>query len=234
MRTVMIPALVAACTILSLSAGWAQDRDQQRKEQARTGVQTLNSTVNSTNGVTDPAKMASDKPAPGAKLPGAAPVDRTYIIGPEDTLRVLVWGQGGIPGEYMVRPDGMISVPLAGEVRADGRTAEELEKEVAQRLKDSKLILDPRVTVQILGVHSKKIFISGEVNHPGSMDLVVPTRISEALAAAGGFRDFAKITKIRIVHRDGTTSRYNDKEVSHGKHMEQDILLKPGDHIYVD
>lgn len=224
----MKTAMVGVLLVISCSVhGTLLARDQAKKQdsQAKAGPPGQSTDVG-----TDPTKTSGDKAAgPGGKVPA---VDRTYIIGPEDILRVIVWGQGQIPGDHIVRPDGMISVPLAGEVLADGMTCEQLEKSIAERLKDSKLILDPKVTVQILGVHSKKIFISGEVNHPGSVDLVVPTRVSEALS--GGFRDFAKRTKVRIIHRDGTTSIYNDKEVSRGKHLEQDIFLKPGDHIYVD
>ena len=91
---------------------------------------------------------------------------------------------------------------------------------------------------RLLG-NSKKIYISGEgVLKNCEMALVVPTRVSEALAYAGGFRDFAKVTRIRIIRvkPDGTVKKfaYNDKQVSHGQHLEQNILLKPGDHIYVD
>ena len=85
---------------------------------------------------------------------------------------------------------------------------------------------------------SLKYYISGMVNKTGAFDLVAPTRISNALANTGGFKDFAKTTKIRIV-REGSGGHvqiflYNDKEVSHGEKLEQNIYLEPGDRIYVD
>ena len=85
---------------------------------------------------------------------------------------------------------------------------------------------------------SLKYYISGMVNKTGEVDLVVPTRISEALANAGGYKDFAKTTKIRIIREVPGSERlifkYNDKEVSHGEKLEQNIYIEPGDRIYVD
>jgi polysaccharide biosynthesis/export protein len=146
--------------------------------------------------------------------------------------------QPGISGQYSVRPDGIISVPLVGDVKASGLTTEQLEAAIAERLKANEILNDPSVTVGVFQVRSRKYFISGEVNKTGEQYLVVPTRVSEALANAGGFRDFAKKTSIRIIRimPDGKpkTFKYNDKDVSHGKNLEQNIFLEPGDHIYVD
>jgi polysaccharide export outer membrane protein len=92
--------------------------------------------------------------------------------------------------------------------------------------------------VGVFQVRSRKYFISGNVGKTGEGYLVVPTRVSEALANAGGFRDFAKTKSIRIIRimPDGKPKqfKYNDNEVSHGKKLEQNIFLEPGDHIYVD
>jgi polysaccharide export outer membrane protein len=113
-----------------------------------------------------------------------------------------------------------------------------LEVSIAERLKANEIVIDPSVTVGVNQVKSRKYYISGEVNKPGEQFLVVPTRVSEALANAGGFRDFAKKASIRIIRimPDGKsiTFKYNDKDVSHGKNLGQNIFLEPGDHIYVD
>jgi len=90
----------------------------------------------------------------------------------------------------------------------------------------------PQVTVQVASVNSKKYFISGEVNHPGAFPLAVPTRVMEALVQAGGFRDFAKLSKIYVL-RGTTKHSFNYKDVSKGKHPEQNILLENGDTIFV-
>jgi polysaccharide export outer membrane protein len=184
----------------------------------------------------DPHKMAAPAVAPaGAKPATAAPVDlKTYIIGPEDALRILVWNQAGMSGEFIVRPDGRISMPLIGDVQAADKSPEQLGAEIMEKLKDGKILLDPNVSVQIAAVHSKKFYIEGEVNRPGAYDLVVPTTMMQGLVNAGGFRDFANQKNI-VILRDGgkTVLHFNYKEVSRGKHLEQNVWLQPGDHIIV-
>jgi polysaccharide export outer membrane protein len=179
----------------------------------------------------DPNKMAA--PAGGGKV--TSPVDgKAYIIGAEDVLRIYTWNQANLSGEFVVRPDGKISIPLVGDVQAADRTPEQLGKDIEQKLKDGKILLDPNVNVQIFQVHSKKFFIEGEVNRPGDYDLVVPTTIMEGLVHAGGFKDFANRKKI-VILRDGgkTVLRFNYEEVSKGKRLDQNTLLQPGDHIII-
>lgn len=182
---------------------------------------------------------ASD-PADAVKPPAvAAPVDSGYEIGPEDVITLWVYQQPSMSGTYPIRTDGMVSIPLIGQIKAGGKTTSQVETEVVDKLKTGEIVIDPNVAVNVLQVNSKKVYISGEgISKTCEMPLVVPTRVSQALAYAGGFRDFAKVKKIRIirVEADGKIDKflYNDKQVSHGEHLEQNILLKPGDHIYVD
>ena len=179
-----------------------------------------------------PATLAAPKPSPAAKIPGTAPVDvKTYVIGAEDVIFVKVWRDNDVSGQFLVRPDGRISVPLIGDVTAADCTPEQLEKDISERL--SKFIKDPQVNVGIQVVGSKKYFILGEVNHPGSFPLVVPTNVLEALVNAGGFRDFANETKILILRGDKHFT-FNYKQVTRGKKPEQNILLEPGDKIIVN
>ncbi len=181
---------------------------------------------------TIPANLAAPKPSREIKIPGAAPVDaKTYVIGPEDVIFVKVWRDNDVSGQFLVRPDGRISVPLIGDVTATDRTPEQLEKDISERL--AKFIKDPQVNVGILVVGSKKYFILGEVNHAGSFPLVVPTNVLEALVNAGGFRDFANTTKILILRGDKHFT-FNYKQVTRGKKPEQNILLEPGDKIIVN
>jgi polysaccharide export outer membrane protein len=191
------------------------------------------------DGATDPAAMAGDKQSKAKPvLVGGAPVEKTFIIGAEDIIQVWVLQQPNISAQYTVRPDGIISVPMVGDVKAAGLTTEQLEASVADKLKANEIVIDPSVTVGVVQVRSRKYFVSGNVTKTGENYLVVPTRVSEALANAGGFRDFAKTKSIRIIRimPDGNpkTFKYNDSEVSHGKKLEQNIFLEPGDHIYVD
>lgn len=182
-----------------------------------------------------PAKADASKPAaatPATTKPSGAPVDaKAYIIGPEDVLSIRVWREpeNSCPA-CIVRPDGKISIPLLGEVQAAGVTPERLSESIAEGLQ--KVMVHPEVTVQVERVNSKKYYIQGEINRPGAYPLVIDTTVLEALVNAGGFRDFANTKKI-VVLRNGERLKFNYHEVTKGKHMEQNILLKPGDQIIV-
>ena len=172
---------------------------------------------------------------PGAKPSTGLGIDtKTYVIGAEDALGIVVFenNQFTVPQE-VVRPDGKITLPLLGEFQASGKTPEELEKEVSDRLMSDYMTIPPHVSVVVLAVNSKHYFINGEVNRPGKFALVVPTTVMQALVEAGGFRDFANKKKIRVQHSDGTTDMFNYNEVEKGKKLKQNIYLKPGDAIYV-
>lgn len=188
-----------------------------------------------TPGTSDPLKMAAPPASgPGGKIPGTLELDqKTYVIGAEDVISVIVWGQSALTGNHVVRPDGRISVPLAGEIQATGLTPQQLEAAIAARLKDANLILDPHVSVGLTAVHSKKYFINGEVNHPGGFDLVVPTTVMEALVSAGGFKDFANKKHIYIL-RGNKQLRFNWNDAVKGKHPEQNIYLEDRDIIVIN
>jgi polysaccharide export outer membrane protein len=181
----------------------------------------------------DPAKLAEPKASPEARPPAALPVDtKTYLIGAQDELSIQVVGEKDYSGQYLVRPDGRISMPFINEVQAAGKTPEELGKDVAARL--TEFLKQPRVYVMLLAVKSKKYYINGEVLKPGEFDLIVPTTVMEGLVQAGGFKDFANQKDIRVL-RDGGTSvlHFNFKEMLKGKNLKQNVYLQPGDIIVV-
>jgi len=178
----------------------------------------------------EPARTAGET-EPNTKPVGAAPVDpKAYIIGAEDVISIRVWREPENSGQFTVRPDGKISVPLIGEVQAAGLTPEKLSASIAEGLE--KVMVHPEVTVGVEKVNSKKYYIQGEVNRPGAYPLVIDTTVLEALVNAGGFREFANTKKI-VILRGTTRLKFNYKEVTHGKKMEQNVLLKPGDQIIV-
>ena len=181
----------------------------------------------------DPAKLADPKPSPEARPPAALPVDeRTYLIGAQDVLSILVIGEKDYSGQYLVRPDGRISMPFIGEVVASGKTPDELGKDVAERL--TEWVKKPQVSVALVAVNSKKYFINGEVLKPGEYNLIVPTTVMEGLSQTGGFKEFANQKDIRILRNGGrTVLRFNYKEILNGKKLEQNVLLQPGDIIVV-
>ena len=182
---------------------------------------------------TDPARMAAPK-AGSPRKANAAVDDKSYVLGAEDQIGVMVNNSQEFNGTHLIRPDGRITVNLIGEVEAAGLTPEELTESLKEKIK--KYVLDPDVTVSVLSINSKRFFIQGEVNRPGEYKLVVPTKILEALVNAGGFRDFAKTKDIVVIREEaGATQRlhFNYKDVIKGKHLEQNIYLKPGDIIVV-
>ncbi len=160
-----------------------------------------------------------------------APVDpKTYIIGAEDILQIRVWREPDLSGPVGVRPDGMISLPLLGDIQAGGLTPEKL----AERLKlgFSKYVTEPEVMVSVASVNSKKYFVSGEIQRPGSYPLVVPTTVAQALAIAGGFRDWAKKKDILIL-RGPKRYKFNYDDFVRARNLGQNIYLESGDHIIV-
>lgn len=220
MRTVLIAAALMGLSACCLAAR-APQTDKQAAQQPAASSATQNPAV-------EPAKMA----APAAATAATPPSTKTYIIGAEDVLKIVIWNNAPMSGEFTVRPDGAISIPLLGDVTVANKTPQQVEEDIAHRLVDGQLIRDPHVSVGLTAVHSKKYYIQGEVMKPGAYDLVVPTTVMEGLVNAGGFRDFANTRKIRIL-RGSQEFKFNYKQVSHGKSREQNIYLEPGDQIIV-
>lgn len=179
----------------------------------------------------DEAAEKVKEPVAVPAMPTAAPVDpKTFEIGPEDILLVKVWREPELSSAVQVRPDGMITLPLVGEMRAAGETPEKLKAKIVEQL--SEFILKPEVMVSIQSVQSRRYYITGEVFRPGTYPLVVPVTILEALTNAGGFKEFASTKKIRILRGDKVL-KFNYNEVSKGKKMDQNIPVENGDYIVV-
>jgi polysaccharide export outer membrane protein len=179
----------------------------------------------------EPAKAAPETPADTKPATPVVAVDpKAYLIGAEDLISIRVWHEPENSGQFVVRPDGKVSVPLIGEIQAAGLTPEKLSANIAEGLQ--RIMVHPEVTVGVERVNSKKYYIQGEVNRPGSYPLVIDTTILEALVNAGGFREFANTKKITIL-RGSERLKFNYKEVTKGKKMEQNILVKPSDQIIV-
>jgi len=175
-----------------------------------------------------PEQKADEKPA---TVTGASVVDtKTFKVGPEDVLKVGVWGDTSFSGNYAIHTDGAITLPLIGDIAVGGLTPVEIEPLITKAL--SKYIVKPLVTVTVQAVYSRKYYIDGEAARSGEFSLQAPTRVLDALSKAGGFRDFANLKKIYILRGDKRIP-FNYKEVIHGKNLSQNILLEPGDHIVV-
>jgi polysaccharide biosynthesis/export protein len=160
---------------------------------------------------------------------GAMVDPKTYVIGPEDVLYINVFHEQEMSGAVGVRPDGKITRPLIGDMQAAGLTPERFSAQLKQAL--SSFMHNPDVTVTVAQVNSKRYTIAGEVGRPGPFPLVLPTRVFDALSSVG-FRDFANKKKIVIIRGDQRI-KFNYNDVLHGKHLETNIFLEPGDTIYV-
>jgi polysaccharide export outer membrane protein len=152
------------------------------------------------------------------------------VLGPLDVISVKVWNNPNLSSPLDVGSDGMISLPLIGQVKADGLTAQQLKEVLAGRL--GEFLNSPEVDVQVLKVNSKRFFVYGEVGRPGEFPLVEATTVMDALSQVGGFRDFANTKKIYVL-RGSQKFNFNYKDVSKGKNLEQNILLQSGDRIFV-
>jgi polysaccharide export outer membrane protein len=178
-------------------------------------------------------------PAPKAAAP-AAPQRATaassdYVIGPEDMLQVTVWKNDTLSRVVPVRPDGKISLPLLHDVQAAGLTSMQLRDKISRAL--AEFMPHPEVSVIITDVRSFRVSIMGEVQRPGVLLLKSSTTVLEAIAMAGGFRDFASPSKIVVVRKDsaGQTQKipFNYNKAIRNGEMEDNIDLKTGDVIVV-
>jgi len=169
----------------------------------------------------------------------ASAVSRThnnnYVIGDDDVLEINVWKEPDLCRSIPVRSDGKISLPLVGELQAAGRTPVQLEEDITGKLRN--FITEPAVTVMVQKINSLKFNVMGEVMKPGSYPLTTMLTVVDAIATAGGFKDFAKKKSIYILHTnsDGTETRtsFNYSVFVKGKNPKQNIRLQPGDTVVV-
>lgn len=175
------------------------------------------------------------QPTPNADAAATKAHDDSFIIGNDDMLAINVWKEPDVSKSVPVRSDGKISLPLVGEVQAAGRTPLRLEQDIAAKLKN--YIAEPEVTVIVQQINSQKFNVLGMVGRPGSYPISNSATVLDAIALAGGFRDFAKQKSIYVLRQnaDGTQTRlpFNYKEVVKGKNPAQNIKLQPRDTIVV-
>lgn len=180
--------------------------------------------------------IAGESTAAGASAANSAAADADYVIGPGDVLAINVWRNPELSRTMPVRPDGRIAMPLIGEMSANGLTALQLRDRIREDLRP--YVSHPEVNVVIQEIRSRSFNVVGKVGKPGSFDLNKPTKVLDALALAGGFQDFAKVTKIYVLRPPGNNARsqvlhFNYKQVIKGKQTEQNVQLQPGDTVVV-
>lgn len=157
-----------------------------------------------------------------------------YGLQPGDVIWVSVWREEGLEQGVLVRPDGGISFPLAGDLSAEGRTVEEVTNAIAEKL--SKYIPNPVVTVSLQENRGNAIYVTGRVNKPGVFLIHRDIDVMQALAMAAGLTPFADKDDIKVLRRDKGVQRsisFNYKDVQKGRMLEQNIILQPGDTVVV-
>ena len=184
-----------------------------------------------------PATTAAATPLPSsATAPiGGYPLASDYIIGPEDVLQITVWKNDSLSRTLPVRPDGKISLPLLQDIHAAGLTPMQLHDKIVSAL--GEFMPNPEVAVTVVDVKSYRVSVLGEVMKPGQLQLKADTTVLEAIALAGGFRDFASPSKIMILRKDakGATQKikFNYNRAVKDNRPEDNVTLKSGDVVVV-
>jgi polysaccharide export outer membrane protein len=174
-----------------------------------------------------PQTAAPQKAVPGAELPA------DYVIGAEDHLGIVFWRDADMSADVTVRPDGVITLPLIGDLRVVGLAPDALRVQI--QTEAAKFVNDANVTVIVKQVNSRKVFITGQVARPGEYPLTASRNVMQIIALAGGLTEYADAKNIRIMRGQAQTTvfTFNYREVERGKNLAQNIQLKPGDTLIV-
>jgi len=161
---------------------------------------------------------------------------RTYTVQPGDLLEVSVWKEPELSREVLVRPDGGLSFPLAGEIAADGKSVATVREQITQEL--ARYISDPVVTVSVKEIRGNMIYVIGEVRDPGAFIATRRMDVMQALSMAGGTTEYAALDEIIILRREGGTNEQTALEfpygnVADGESLERNIILHAGDVVVV-
>jgi len=175
-------------------------------------------------------KTTTDKATSAAFTSQAGP---EYVIGPEDVLHIAVWKENDLTATLPVRPDGKISLPLLDDVQAAGLTPKQLADSITERLR--KYIADPRVTVVVTAINSKRIYLLGEVLHAGAMPMLPNMTVLQALSSAGlnQFANTKRIYVLRTANGKQQKLPVPYRKLVKGEEIEQNYILQPGDTIVV-
>jgi polysaccharide export outer membrane protein len=178
--------------------------------------------------------VSPEAAAAAAPRPTDPVVPPGYVIGPDDLLSIVYWKDKDMSADAQVRPDGRIALPLINEVVAAGLTPEQLREKLTEESR--RYMEDASITVVVRQINSRKAFITGEINKPGPYPLTAPTTVMQLIAMAGGLREYANSKKIIIMRTENGRSislPFNYRDVTSGKKLDQNVVLKPGDTVVV-
>ncbi|MFZ0463692.1 MAG: polysaccharide biosynthesis/export family protein [Candidatus Acidiferrales bacterium] len=188
-----------------------------------------------TSAAADPPSKAVQPAQPTTTVEKPVIDVKTYVIGENDLLTIDVWKEKEISQQIPVRPDGKISLPLIGEIQASGLTPLQLQDDITRKLKA--YIENPEVTVIVDDPRSHQFNIVGQIARPGTYPLSESMTVLDAIAESGGFKDFAKETKIYVLRPmpGGIRVRipFDYKAVIRGRDLQENVVLKPGDTVVV-
>lgn len=220
-KGVAVAVLASACIAPAQNAGSAQKDSKSAKNMAALKA--------------DPAMSTADTKSTTSDLSAAKrEMFSEYKIGEQDVLTITVWREPELSGTVMVRPDGMVTLPLLNDVHAAGLTPDELKGSLTEKL--GAFVNSPQVTVAVREINSRKVFIIGQVGHEGSYRINSTTTVLQIIAEAGGLRDFANrkgIYVLRTVNGGQQRLSFNYDKVIRGKDSKDNILLRPGDTIVI-
>jgi polysaccharide export outer membrane protein len=182
----------------------------------------------------------SPRPAEQPQAGGAGTVSAVasmlpvYIIGPSDVLSIVFWREKDMTADVLVRPDGNISLPLLNEIQAAGLTPAQLRDRILKEA--SRFLEDPSPTVVVKEIHSRQVYITGQVEKPGPYQLTGTTTVLQLIAMAGGLREFVDGKNIIVVRNENGSQQtypFDYQDVLKRKYFRQNIELKPGDTVVV-
>jgi polysaccharide export outer membrane protein len=227
--------------VLAASGAYGQDQAPQNGGSAAVGVAPPAATAVP---LTTPPPATAPATAPAPSATAVQPATRPavvgiepppgYLIGADDILNVVFWREKEMSTDVVVRPDGRITLPLISDVHASGLTPEQLRARIHEEA--SKYIQDPSVTVVVKQINSRRVFVTGLVGKPGAYPLSNPTTVLQLLSMAGGISEFADQKKIIVLRNENGQQKalkFNYKDVTRGRNLQQNVLLEPGDTVVV-
>lgn len=183
-------------------------------------------------GVALDKSSANPKTADVPELKAAGTANPSYKIGVGDVLHIAVWEEPQFTELAVVRPDGMISIPLVSEVAVSGLTPELAEAALTARLE--KFVHKPRVTVVVQEIHSRMVYITGEVQRPGAYPLIDTMNVVQLVSRSGGLTDFAKSKQVYVLRAgSGARIKVDYRKLLKGQSPEMNLALVPGDTVVV-
>src|SRR5215207_7640458 len=201
-------------------------------------VSQLASAASQEKRVAPPPAPKGPAPSVAGGTPGVVPGTITppadYIIGAGDVLAIVYWRDKDMTGDYAVRPDGKITLPLLNDVDVQGLTPAQLRERLTKV--SVQFLEDPTITVGVRAINSRKVYIVGGIQKPGPYDLLIPMDVVSLMAVAGGLKEFVNGKNVLIVRDEGgktNTFQFNYQDFSRGRDLRKNIPLKPGDRIVV-